>query len=195
MLYINDIVILLSYIVLDWFTPENFSIYIQMFVFAFAQMKSSIRLSPLEAYIISTSRDRQRAIQTPGRCGMLLNKPAVWTPARKARLSEKGLGIGYSGRAWPWLWHSTFAIRNGAKAILFLRSLVAAEMTWNLLRKQSTFSFENSVYFPQLPLDRLLPDVVNCNQLGGVNFKPRRLISPTDSGDQGQMVKNYFKIF
>lgn len=77
MLHINYIVIPLSYIALDWFTPENFSIYIQMFVFTFAQMKSSIRRSPLEAYIIFTSRDRQRAIQKPGRWDLLLNKPAV----------------------------------------------------------------------------------------------------------------------
>lgn len=49
------------------------------------------------------------------------------------------------------------------------------------------FTFVDSVSFAQFPLDLCLPDVMNCQQLGGVNLGFRRFIFPTDSGDQGQL--------
>ena len=80
-----------------------------------------------------------------------------------------------------------FVSDNGAKAILVLRPLVAAGLTWNRLRKQSALNFEDSVSFPQFPLGLCLPDVLSYKQLGGINLEPRRFIVLTDSGDQEQI--------
>lgn len=70
-----------------------------MFAFVFAVMESSIQWFPLEAYIIFTTRDHQRAIQSLSRQGDApLYTCCVDTSKEDTRPSGKGLSIGYSSR-------------------------------------------------------------------------------------------------
>lgn len=119
------------------FTPENFSAFLQMFVFTFALKEFSV-VSSRSIYNVHHQRPPESHPITQGCIVLYL---LCEQGKEGTRLSEKGFSIGCGTRgANGWLCHQPYSPPgNEAEVILVLRTLMAAGMTWNLLGKQSTF--------------------------------------------------------
>ena len=154
--------------------------------FAFAQMKPNSVLFPLEAYLISTTRDRQRAIQSPVGLEMLLNILAVWKSAQKAP-------------NWDWLQHRRRQQRPWRVALPQPYQIMGPRYfgfettygSWIDLKsawKAKVLSSLKTVSpFHRSLLTSASQMCWTTNSWVGINLEPRRFIFLTDSGDQDQI--------